>query len=298
MPINDLNFYIFGLHAVIGCVTAAVIIVFYSFKVEKVEGISNTFFQAYLLLGVIAWFGNILRDAGILPVELTWSASGYVIVNATLLFSLYEYARRNVIAPLVITAHLIVIGYFFNTSDYIHLFLAVSYYGIVFSSIVIIGQARKAVQTRNVGYAFIAFAAFIVFSSSIIQIYILKDTQDIELTYGFALMHSAIGFIMVGLGFGAILLFDKQKQLTNLALYDPLTGLMNRRGLDFKLTVSLDSAKRSDKCLSAIAVDIDFFKNINDTYGHDGGDVVLEEIGKLLSSHARSGDICCRFLGE
>ena len=176
--------------------------------------------------------------------------------------------------------------------------MAVSYYGIVFSSIVIIGQARKAVQTRNVGYAFIAFAAFIVFSSSIIQIYILKDTQDIELTYGFALMHSAIGFIMVGLGFGAILLFDKQKQLTNLALYDPLTGLMNRRGLDFKLTVSLDSAKRSDKCLSAIAVDIDFFKNINDTYGHDGGDVVLEEIGKLLSTHARSGDICCRFGGE
>ena len=111
-------------------------------------------------------------------------------------------------------------------------------------------------------------------------------------------MHSAIGFIMVGLGFGAILLFDKQKQLTNLALYDPLTGLMNRRGLDFKLTVSLDSAKRSDKCLSAIAVDIDFFKNINDTYGHDGGDVVLEEIGKLLASHARSGDICCRFGGE
>ena len=296
--IDDLNYYIFGLHAVIGCVAAAVIIVFYSFKVEKVEGISNSYFQAYLLIGVIGWFGTILRDAGILPVDMQLSAAGYVIANGTLLFALYEYVRRKVIAVLAITAHLMVIGYSFNTSDYTALFLSMSYYGVIFSFIVIIGQAKKAMQTRNVGYSFIAFAALIVFVSSVIQINILKGTQDFELTYGFALIHSAIGFIMVGLGFGAILLFDKQKQLTNLALYDPLTGLMNRRGMDFTLAVSLNSAKRFDKCLSAIAVDIDFFKKINDTYGHDGGDVVLVEIGKLLSSHARSGDISCRFGGE
>jgi len=296
--IDDLNFYIFGLHAVIGFVITAVLIVFYSFKVEKVEGISNNLFQAYLILGVVAWVGNILRDARILEVEISWSAAGYALVSAILLFSVYEYTRQKILASIIIITHLIIISYFLLSPDYTSLFLSFSFYGLILYSIIFFGLSKKAIQTRNVGYAFISFASLIVIGSSIIQIYIVIDSQDFELVYGFGLMHSAIGFIMVGLGFGAILLFDKQKQLTNLALYDPLTGLMNRRGMDFTLGVSLDSAKRHDKCLSAIAVDIDYFKNINDTYGHDGGDVVLIQIGKLLSSHARSGDICCRFGGE
>ena len=298
MQIDDLNFYIFGLHAVIGFVTVAVLIVFYSFKLEKVEGISNNLFQAYLLIGVITWVGNILRDARVLEVEITWSAAGYAFVNALLLFSVYEYTRKKIIASIIIFIHFIVIAIFLLSPDYEFLFLSFSLYGFIISNFLFFGLTKKALQTKNIGYAFISFAALAVMASSVFQIYIVIDSQDFELVYGFALMHSAIGFIMVGIGFGAILLFDKQKKLTNLALYDPLTGLMNRRGMDFTLAVSLNSAKRFGKCLSAIAVDIDFFKNINDTYGHDGGDAVLIEIGKLLSSHARSGDISCRFGGE
>jgi len=298
MPIHDLNFYIFGLHALIGCVIIAVIIVFYSFKVEKVEGVSNSFFQAYLILGIVAWLGNILRDARILEVELAWSASGYVIVSAILLFSVYEYVRKLKVALITIIIHSIFIGYFLFSSEYSSLFLSFSLYGLVFYSIIFYGLTIRALKTKNVGYAFVAFGALIVSISSLLQIYIVLDSQDYEIAYGLVLMHSAIAFIMIGIGFISILLFSKQKQLTALALNDPLTGLLNRRGMDVTIPVTINSAKRFDKCLSAIAIDIDYFKKINDTYGHDGGDAVLVEIGNLLSSHARSIDICCRFGGE
>jgi len=91
----------------------------------------------------------------------------------------------------------------------------------------------------------------------------------------------------------------REEALIDEALTDPLTGLLNRRGLAARVAPWLEDA-RADKALmiSALALDIDFFKRVNDRYGHDGGDAVLRHLGQLLTKQFRRGDIVARLGGE
>ncbi len=87
---------------------------------------------------------------------------------------------------------------------------------------------------------------------------------------------------------------DLQEQ----AITDPLTGLLNRRYLREYLPRELTRARRNGTSLAVIMADIDYFKRVNDTFGHEAGDFVLREFGALLASHIRGSDVACRFGGE
>lgn len=89
-----------------------------------------------------------------------------------------------------------------------------------------------------------------------------------------------------------------QETLRFQSLRDQLTGLYNRRYLDDALTRELARAKRHNRPIAVVMMDVDHFKRFNDTYGHDGGDALLAEFGKLLAAQARGEDIACRYGGE
>ncbi|PPD34517.1 MAG: diguanylate cyclase [Methylomonas sp.] len=82
------------------------------------------------------------------------------------------------------------------------------------------------------------------------------------------------------------------------ATRDPLTNLPNRLAFDERLTDEIARAHRYNMALTLAVWDIDFFKTINDTYGHKSGDKALVVIGKLLSRHCRETDFIARFGGE
>lgn len=83
------------------------------------------------------------------------------------------------------------------------------------------------------------------------------------------------------------------------ALRDHLTGLANRRLIDETLQIEIDRARRNQRWLSCIIIDIDHFKDINDTYGHQAGDDAIIKIAKLLDSYVnRAGDVVGRYGGE
>jgi diguanylate cyclase (GGDEF)-like protein len=84
----------------------------------------------------------------------------------------------------------------------------------------------------------------------------------------------------------------------HLSMRDPLTGLFNRRYLEETMVRELPRARRLGESVGVIVLDIDHFKNLNDTFGHDAGDFVLERIGELLRAATRNSDIACRFGGE
>lgn len=89
-----------------------------------------------------------------------------------------------------------------------------------------------------------------------------------------------------------------QETLREQAIRDPLTGLFNRRYMEETLEREFAGAERENYPVSLIMMDIDHFKKINDTYGHQGGDAVLRALSELLSGHIRGRDIACRFGGE
>ncbi len=94
---------------------------------------------------------------------------------------------------------------------------------------------------------------------------------------------------------------EKEKTMKNmeyLATHDPLTDLYNRKMLTQKFTDELFRASRYDHSLSIFMLDIDHFKQINDTYSHQTGDAVLSDIAKTLKGSLRKTDFAARYGGE
>lgn len=90
------------------------------------------------------------------------------------------------------------------------------------------------------------------------------------------------------------LLHRKIGRLSEEAQSDPMTGLANRRAM----AAALELLDQSQRPYSALALDIDFFKRVNDTYGHDAGDVALIQVASIIAGHSRAGDLACRAGGE
>ena len=94
---------------------------------------------------------------------------------------------------------------------------------------------------------------------------------------------------------------ELRQSVTNtlaLAVTDELTGLYNRRYFDRHLAVMLHKAQNQDRDMALMILDIDHFKAVNDTYGHDVGDAVLREFAGRLRRNIRGVDLACRFGGE
>ncbi len=93
-------------------------------------------------------------------------------------------------------------------------------------------------------------------------------------------------------------LVDSFENIKEEALIDHLTGLHNRRYLFETGDLIFKSAKRTGQFLIVAMIDLDNFKNINDTLGHDMGDMVLEKVAEVLKNSIRESDILCRYGGE
>jgi diguanylate cyclase (GGDEF)-like protein len=109
----------------------------------------------------------------------------------------------------------------------------------------------------------------------------------------------------IGIG-GSVLRFSLQdeveqaasKRLYQLSVRDGLTGLYNRRHFDERLGAELAFSLRHGTALSLILIDVDHFKRINDTVGHQAGDAVLQQIGDVLQRSVRTEDVVARYGGE
>lgn len=99
-------------------------------------------------------------------------------------------------------------------------------------------------------------------------------------------------FVSIGIDITA------KKELEKLATIDKLTGIYNRRRIDEFLQIEMEVAKRHFQNLVLIIVDIDHFKIVNDAYGHQTGDMVLQEITKIISRNLRKSDVFGRWGGE
>jgi diguanylate cyclase (GGDEF)-like protein/PAS domain S-box-containing protein len=90
----------------------------------------------------------------------------------------------------------------------------------------------------------------------------------------------------------------REENLRREADTDPLTELSNRRGFDARAARQLATCAENEAPATVLMIDIDHFKAVNDTHGHDGGDLVLCAVGESLADHIRTNDVLARFGGE
>lgn len=88
------------------------------------------------------------------------------------------------------------------------------------------------------------------------------------------------------------------ERLRRLSLIDSLTGLANRRELEKWMDVEINRSLRESRPLTCLYTDVDFFKKVNDSYGHDIGDQVLKKVALAMMASVRTGDIVARYGGE
>jgi diguanylate cyclase (GGDEF)-like protein len=86
--------------------------------------------------------------------------------------------------------------------------------------------------------------------------------------------------------------------LRNQSIRDPLTGLFNRRYLEESLVREVNRGARKNRNIAVVMIDLDLYKRFNDTFGHQAGDLLLQEIAGVLKARVRAGDLACRYGGE
>ena len=89
-----------------------------------------------------------------------------------------------------------------------------------------------------------------------------------------------------------------ERKLRVLAATDPLTGLVNRRSFLQRGKAALISTRAGDRPVSMMIADADHFKDINDRFGHEAGDLVLARVAGVMRNRCRSRDLICRLGGE
>lgn len=157
-------------------------------------------------------------------------------------------------------------------------------------------------------FSFIAMCVFIltrVFSVYIEPIYTWRK-YDRNLTIAYNL-NVGLAFLMliyfsvlftIEIRRNEIQLESQNKILKAVSSKDPLTGLLNRRSMDVHLTEAVNTAKTKGKLFSVIIGDIDDFKKVNDTYGHNVGDDVLINVSNIICSQIPEDAVVCRWGGE
>ncbi len=295
----DLEIYVYALYFLMILSISAFILVIRKIESDEVPVLSLKYFTAYFIMGIIGWIGLGIKDSANIDTDLSMAVFVYILASGLLLIAIAEFDGKQIFKrAIVIFAHVFIaaISFLPNSDPHRILFLAV-YSAFVYPHIFYI-SFKRARQRRNFGHAIICAATLLVIIIIPFQFYAVLVVQNFSIAYGLTLIASTSGYMLVGIGFLTKVLITENKKLKLLALYDPLTGLYNRRGMDFSLYRSIASAHRSGKCISAINIDIDFFKNINDTHGHDGGDFVLQKISEILLKSVRPNDVCCRLGGE
>ena len=89
-----------------------------------------------------------------------------------------------------------------------------------------------------------------------------------------------------------------REALRTQSIRDPLTGWFNRRFMEETLEREIRRAARNRRPLAIIMLDVDNFKEFNDSYGHEAGDVALQDLCQVLKTHVRSEDVACRYGGD
>jgi len=175
---------------------------------------------------------------------------------------------------------------------------------IIVSCIFIIGVNIYAIIKRK-NFAVIFFIGFLILFAGIAND-MMHYLQIIITGYylsaffsGFILLESLMLSIKFSQEYRQVLVLSSRlDKAVDTANHDPLTGIYNRRYLVLAGTREVEISKRYGTHFSLVMMDIDNFKQINDNYGHDVGDLVIIKLASILSSHIREADITARFGGD
>ncbi len=141
------------------------------------------------------------------------------------------------------------------------------------------------------------FTLFPILSFLLLAIYSLQDTYGI-ISFITLVLSTTLIFFSYYLAATSISGTRKLHEMERISVTDSLTGLFNRRYMEKKIRQEFQHAARTGSGFALASADIDFFKDVNDDYGHDGGDCILRSIADVMLGSVRAYDTVARWGGE
>lgn len=254
-------------------------------------------FTVYFMAALLGWIALSLQQGASTPMAIDVPAVASII-NSYILFLAAGQRAGTIRGRLIlgIICLLSSLSVFFLPAR--EMFAMQATVAALFFTATGILCARRALSERNVGDAIIGYAGLLMLCGVPIALYqqFVSNNYSLAQTINFGVHSWAYALVVVG--FLASVLIEYQQHLSHLATEDPLTRLLNRRGLEDVLNISFAQAARQGLETSAIMVDIDHFKKVNDNFGHETGDQVIRAVARTLTRMSRASDVVARTGGE
>lgn len=294
-------------NVVLGAVLGFVLLI-YARSHAAFSGI-KTLASGYLYL-TVGFFGLMLRD--VVPDVLTIVAANAVVIlgiGRIIYGSLRFYQCSPKWFSKLNSAIAIFIALSFWYFSYIHKDINLRIFIISAANVLLLGVALFALYTRyqkdplyRIPWMSITFALLLTFYSfravwSFYEVE-LDSFMQAGVIHGLTMLSFQFFMIIVGVSILFASSLRLQKTLMEQASIDSLTKIYNRRALEEAGEKEISRTMRQGVWISAIVVDIDFFKPLNDKYGHQAGDVVLKWFASILKNNIRDHDVLARYGGE
>ena len=287
------GFFVFLLITVVTCCVIATRLMRSSFNNRSIS-----LFNLFFYLGVIGFGWLWIQDLLDLTPSFRSGVVIYMVSMVLLQLSIYNHDEPSRFNKIIIAHGAIFSVFAIVTENINQLALVEACFTLSVLPALIYYTTKRAVCEKNIGNTVLSMAQCILLLVPISQLSIITHEHNLATLYSLTVIAHATVFVMSGLGLITTLLVDEKKRYLELSLKDPLTGLYNRRGLQFIIEQQQVLSPNKTSILHACIVDIDFFKKINDSYSHEGGDLVLEVFSDLIKHHLNKEDLCCRLGGE
>lgn len=254
-------------------------------------------FTVYFMTALLGWIAFTLQQSASTPMAVDVPAVA-AILNSYILF-LAAGQRAGIPMGRVVLGIVCLIGglsaFFLNSGQ---LFVTQTALAALFFTAAGIVSGIRCLREKNIGDLIIASAAMMMLAGTPIALGLVISGEAGNLGQVIAFGVHSWAYILVAVGFLASVLIEYQQHLSHLATEDPLTRLLNRRGLEDALRISMAQASRHDLPTAAIVIDIDHFKQVNDSFGHDTGDQVIRRVGAMIERLCRASDVVACTGGE
>ncbi len=254
-------------------------------------------FTVYFMAALLGWIALTLRQVSATPMVVDVPAVAAILNSYILFLAVGQraglYRGRLALGALCLVACFCV---FFLSPDtmFVVQIGAAALFFVGTGAVCLLSWLRY----RNTGDLIIALAALLMTVGIPVALFEQLAMDNFVLANTIAFGVHSCAYALVAVGFLASVLIEYQRHLSHLATEDPLTGLLNRRGLEDAIEVSLAQAARNELPTAAIMIDIDHFKKVNDSFGHETGDTVLRMVASLLAGQCRGSDVVARIGGE
>lgn len=297
MELIDPQHWAVILMALIFLITCAQMVVVYALSDASNPTAGLGLYTVYFMAALLGWLAFTVQQVADIPMAVDVPSVAAILNSFILYMAVGQRAgTKRGRLPLGLICLAACLSVFFLNPQ--RMFVMQSAVAALFFAAVGILSTQRSAEKHNVGDAITATAALIMVVGIPIALYQWLVGSDYAQARAMGLGVHSVAYVLVAMGFLASVLIEYQQHLSHLATEDPLTRLLNRRGLESALHVTFAQSARQQLHTAAIVMDIDRLKEINDNFGQDTGDQIIRQIATILQRMSRSSDVLARTGGD